>query len=52
MKPIRKLRASAEQLRARLERSRSGAAGVHRDQNARKDAKRVRRDKSYREETK
>lgn len=42
--------ASAEQLRARLELRRSGAAGVHDDQKKRNDPKRLRRDKSYRED--
>ena len=42
-------RASSEQLRARLELFRSGAAGVHDDQRKRRDAKRLRRDKSYRD---
>lgn len=47
---ITKTRATAEQLQARLGRAGSNAAGVHCDQNKRKDAKRLRRDKSYRDE--
>lgn len=47
---ITNTKASAEQLRARLERGRSGASGVHNDQNHRKDTKRLRRDKTYRED--
>jgi hypothetical protein len=47
---ITNTRASAEQLASRLGRAGSSAAGVHKDQNARKDAKRLRRDKSYQED--
>ena len=44
---ITNIKASPEQLRARLERR---GYGVHADQNRRKDARALRRDKSYREE--
>jgi hypothetical protein len=47
---ITKTRASAEQLAARLGRAGSNAAGTHSDQNWRKDPKRLRRDKSFRDE--
>jgi len=42
------LSACEEQLRARLELRRSGAAGIHQDQRKKRNAKALRRDKSYR----